>query len=291
VECVQPGLLARILTALNLEDTTRVLYAPTGSGYGVALIASRVGSNRVTTLEADPTVAGAARSALRDVGYLPTTRVTDNVTDGWPRGGPFDRIILAAAAPTVPAALIGQATDGGTLVTGLWRGTGSQPLVALTVTDDGTAQGHLICHDAHLLPLPGTRTAAPAPIGLSQAVDLVALAGGAGRTNIAPDGLTNPDFIGWATLQPGIHALRDHNPDILWYTSANSAVRVDSKVGTLTAYGLPHLDDLLVEVFVSWTLAGEPAADRLGITIADRETYWCDRPDQPLWTPPATPHA
>jgi protein-L-isoaspartate(D-aspartate) O-methyltransferase len=51
---------------------------------------------------------------------------------GWPEAAPFDRVLLTAAARTVPQSLLAQLRDGGLFVGPVERSDGSQELVRLT---------------------------------------------------------------------------------------------------------------------------------------------------------------
>ena len=70
----------------------------------------------VYSIELIPELADRAREALEGMGYGNVTIRTGDGYHGWPERAPFDRIIGAAAAPHVPAALVDQLADGGLLV-------------------------------------------------------------------------------------------------------------------------------------------------------------------------------
>ena len=64
---------------------------------------------------------------------------------GVPAHAPYDRIIVTAAAETMPEALVEQLADGGILVLPLGRHDGAQRIVKLTRRKDGVTQQDLIC--------------------------------------------------------------------------------------------------------------------------------------------------
>ena len=109
----QPYMVAAMLEALEL-DGGRVLDVGTGSGYQAAVLAEL--ADDVVTIERVPKLAERARAALAAAGYgRVDVRVGDG-TLGVPERAPYDGIVVAAAAPSVPEALYGQLAPGGHLV-------------------------------------------------------------------------------------------------------------------------------------------------------------------------------
>lgn len=136
-----PAIVAGMLDALDAEPGMRVLEIGTGTGYNAALLAHRLGGNNVISVEIDPRVADLARTALEVTGYDTVTVITGDGSEGYPRAAPYDRIIATAGASTVPYAWIAQTTPGGRIVLPL-SGTYQPPgILALTVSDGGTATG------------------------------------------------------------------------------------------------------------------------------------------------------
>ena len=110
----QPYIVGYMTEALKLEATHRVLEIGTGCGYQTAVLAEL--AREVFSIERIPELADRARRTLDDLRY---TNVHIHVGDGyagWPEHAPYDRIIGAAAAPSVPAALVEQLASGGILV-------------------------------------------------------------------------------------------------------------------------------------------------------------------------------
>ncbi len=109
----------------------------TGSGYQAAVLAELAAD--VVTIERVPQLAARARAALADAGL---ERVDVRVGDGSlgvPEHAPFDAIAVAAAAPSVPAALYEQLAEGGRLV--LPRGSRwGQDLVLVARGPDGAVE-------------------------------------------------------------------------------------------------------------------------------------------------------
>ncbi|MEU2086748.1 methyltransferase domain-containing protein [Streptomyces albus] len=131
------AVVADMLDSLLLEEGHTVLELGTATGWNAALLAHRAGPGRVTSLELDPQLAGAARKNLAAAGIQAGVAVADG-DQGWPAGAPFDRLMATYAVETVPWAWVAQVRPGGRIVTP-WGRLGC---VALTVADDGTsAQG------------------------------------------------------------------------------------------------------------------------------------------------------
>ncbi len=125
----QPLTHARYLEALALRGNERVLEIGTGTGYQTALL-SRLAS-QVFSVERLPDLASRAREALAAAGARNTTVLVGDGSLGWRPYAPYDAILVAAAAPTVPQPLLEQLADGGRLLMPV-GGTEAQEIVRLT---------------------------------------------------------------------------------------------------------------------------------------------------------------
>ncbi len=100
---------------LRLAGPERVLEVGTGSGYQTALLALL--ADEVFSIEVVPELAERARALLvGTLGHLNVRLRTGDGSLGWPEEAPFDRIIVTAAAPEVPAALLAQLAPGGRMI-------------------------------------------------------------------------------------------------------------------------------------------------------------------------------
>ncbi len=111
----QPYIVARMTELLHVGPGDRVLEVGTGSGYQAAILAEL--GCRVTSVERDAELARTARARLADLGY--GDRVEVRVGDGSlgdPAGAPWDGIVVAAGAPSIPASLREQLGEGRRLV-------------------------------------------------------------------------------------------------------------------------------------------------------------------------------
>ncbi|GHH32948.1 methyltransferase domain-containing protein [Streptomyces candidus] len=152
----QPSLMARMLDELEVRDGHRVLEIGAGTGWNAALLAHRVGEERVTTVDLDPEIAETARIHLGRAGFRPTVVVGDGAR-GCPGRGPYDRIIATCTVPSVPREWLRQCSPGARILAPLSTG-----LIALRVRDAGYAEGRFLPTPAYFVPLRGG-TAAPVP--------------------------------------------------------------------------------------------------------------------------------
>jgi protein-L-isoaspartate(D-aspartate) O-methyltransferase len=110
----QPSIVARMIARLRIAPGDRVLEIGTGSGYEAALLA-RMGCEVFTVERLEPLLLRArdnwARSGIRGV----RARAGDG-SAGWPEEAPFAGIVVSAAAPRVPQALLEQVLPGRRLV-------------------------------------------------------------------------------------------------------------------------------------------------------------------------------
>lgn len=123
----QPYIVAFMTELLELRGSERVLEVGTGSGYQTAILAELCAA--VFSVERIPELAERARAALRDLGYRNVAVRTGDGSEGWPEKAPFDRILVTAAAPEVPAALLQQVGDNGVIVVPVGDMKGTQELV------------------------------------------------------------------------------------------------------------------------------------------------------------------
>ena len=110
----QPSLVGIMSEALELIGSERVLEIGTGSGYQAAVL-SRLAAH-VDTVEVVHELAEGASRTLSVVGCANVDVHESDGWAGWPRGAPYDRVVVTAAPDVLPPALLGQLADGGLLV-------------------------------------------------------------------------------------------------------------------------------------------------------------------------------
>jgi protein-L-isoaspartate(D-aspartate) O-methyltransferase len=125
----QPYIVALMTQSLQAQKSDRVLEIGTGSGYQTAILAEL--ATHVYTIERWQELADKAQRLLTSAGYVNISFRVGDGTLGWPEEAPFEKILVTAAAPEVPAALVEQLAEGGRLVIPV-GGRQVQTLVAFT---------------------------------------------------------------------------------------------------------------------------------------------------------------
>ena len=134
----QPYIVALSTDLLAPEPGHVVLEVGTGSGYQAAVLAEIV--KQVYTIEIVEPLGRAAESRLAALGYKNIeVRIGDGYK-GWPEKGPFDGIVVTAAAPRVPQALVDQLKPGGRMVIPIGERWEVQQLLLIVRNADGTLQ-------------------------------------------------------------------------------------------------------------------------------------------------------
>ena len=141
----QPYIVALSADLLNAKAGDAILEVGTGSGYQAAVLAEIV--SRVYSIELIASLGGEARKRLEELGYGNIeVRIGDGYK-GWPEKAPFDGIVVTAAAPHVPAALVEQLKPGGRMVIPVGGSGEIQYLKVLEKRADGTV------NDKRVLPV------------------------------------------------------------------------------------------------------------------------------------------
>jgi len=148
----QPYIVALMIEALGLKGEERVLDIGTGSGYSAAVLAEIAGE--VIGIERQPELAEAARERLSRLGYETVDIITGDGSKGWPAKAPYDGILVAAGAPTVPEALRDQLADNGCLVLPVGDTPGWQRLERWRKQPDGRFEVEPLA-DVRFVPLIG----------------------------------------------------------------------------------------------------------------------------------------
>lgn len=138
----QPYVVGYMTEQLAPRPAHRVLEIGTGSGYQAAVL-SRM-AREVVSVERFRTLAEAARIRLATLGFDNVDVIVGDGRQGVAERAPFDRILVTAAAESIPPALVAQLAEGGVMLLPLGPQGGVQTLVKLTRRGADTAREDLI---------------------------------------------------------------------------------------------------------------------------------------------------
>jgi protein-L-isoaspartate(D-aspartate) O-methyltransferase len=110
----QPYIVAAMVESLDVLPSDRVLEVGSGTGYQAAVLGEL--ATEVWTIERHEGLAAKAQEILSRLGYSNIHVVRGDGSRGLPGDAPFDKILVAAAAPRLPQSLIHQLAEGGRLV-------------------------------------------------------------------------------------------------------------------------------------------------------------------------------
>ncbi len=138
----QPQTVAFMTQALEVGPRLKVLEIGTGSGYQAAVL-SRL-CRRVYSVERYRALLKEAEARFAALGISNITTRHGDGHKGWVEQAPFDRIIVTAAAPQVPPALVDQLAEGGVMVIPVGEEAGEQRLLRLRRTAEGVVEEDLM---------------------------------------------------------------------------------------------------------------------------------------------------
>jgi len=130
-----PWTVARMCELLEAPTGGKVLEIGAGSGYHAAVLAAM--GLVVFAIERHATLARSAAERLRRLGFLSATVKHFDGSYGWAAHAPYDGILVTAAAPEIPAALVAQLGPGKRLVLPLARAEGKDQRLIVVSVDAG----------------------------------------------------------------------------------------------------------------------------------------------------------
>jgi len=136
----QPFIVALMTEAMEITDKDKVLEVGTGSGYQTAILCELAGW--VVTVERHQRLLDRAKDVLTMLGYNNVEFHPTEKTLGWPKGAPYDAIIVTAGAPKVPQVLLDQLAVEGRLVIPVGSRF-EQDLIQVIKRKEGTASTNL----------------------------------------------------------------------------------------------------------------------------------------------------
>ncbi|MFC8271301.1 methyltransferase domain-containing protein [Streptomyces sp. NPDC057271] len=281
----KPSMVFGMLGDLDVRDGHRVLEIGTGTGWNAALLAYRLGSENVVSIEFDPEVSKGAAEHLRTAGLAPLVIVGDG-RRGYTGSAPYDRVIATCSVGDLPYPWIEQTVTGGVIVAPWGTEYGGEAIVRLVAGEDGTASGHftrssafmrlrqqrpdLPGHDAYLKgrewPAGGvksTTTLSPAEVGgwLEQFVIGLRVPGAFWTVERYDDG----GYTLWTYATDGES----------W---ASADFESDADEFEVVQSGPRRLWDETEAAHTWWVEQGRPAFERFGLTVGPgSQTAWLDR--------------
>ena len=151
----QPYIVALMTELAAVKKTDRVLEIGTGSGYQAAVLAEL--TDQVYTIEIIEDLAHLASVRLYNLGYHKVRVRRGDGFRGWPEAAPFDAILVTAAAPKPPPALLQQLAVGGRLVMPV--GDANQELQVHRRTERGFDVQHVV--PVRFVPMTGEVSGTP----------------------------------------------------------------------------------------------------------------------------------
>jgi protein-L-isoaspartate(D-aspartate) O-methyltransferase len=124
----QPYIVAKMTSLLNLQRDSRILEIGTGSGYQTAILANLV--DHVYSVERIKQLQMLAKRRLKQLDIYNVSTKHGDGWQGWPTKGPYDAILVTAAAANIPEALCEQLNDGGVMLVPI--GDADQTLMKVT---------------------------------------------------------------------------------------------------------------------------------------------------------------
>ncbi|MGW2016739.1 protein-L-isoaspartate O-methyltransferase family protein [Streptomyces sp. NPDC001927] len=260
-----------------------------GTGFNAALLCALAGENAVATIELDPVLAGQAERNLKAVGYTPAV-VCGDAAAGWAPCGPYERIVATFSVDHIPPAWLSQTAAGGRIVTPWTSSWCRYGTLALTVDDDGAAQGRF--HPfAAFMPMRNPTATAPGQVA-AEAVP----AGAAVETSTSLSpwvvaggdldaefhiGLAVPGaWFAWDTSGEHAPARLEIGDDTTasWATVNYDGQRSDRF--TVTQAGPRRLWDEIHAAHTQWERLGRPTVGRYGLTVGPdgSSAPWVDSP-------------
>jgi protein-L-isoaspartate(D-aspartate) O-methyltransferase len=290
----QPAVVAVMLNRLDTRAGMRVLEIGAGTGWNAALLCHRLGEHNVVSIDLEPGLVDAARTALASLGYRPTLVAGDGY-EGVPQHGPYDAILATCSISHIPPAWIGQLRGSGRIVAPL-HGSG-YGLMILRKTADDEVTGWFDPTRAAFMPL---RTDPDNPLETPRILSPAAQAmPHYGTTNLDPAGLVDVshDFALFLHLHiPGLNLGPGDNPPLgksVTVSDPDSMAAAGLTAAQEGAWpviqrGQRRLWDTIEHATRLWDTLGRPGRDRYGITAldrADRQYVWLDDQDGPYSWP------
>ncbi|HEY2766394.1 MAG TPA: methyltransferase domain-containing protein [Pseudonocardiaceae bacterium] len=284
-----PGLMTRMLEALDVRDGDRVLEVGTGTGYNAALLSHRLGDSKVFSVDIEPDLVQLARNRLARLGYHPTLVAADGAA-GLPERAPFDRVVATCSVPVVPWDWVAQTGIGGVILTDLKISLMAGSLVRLTRFPD-RAEGRFDPTYAAFMALrhhPAGQNPARRGPRRKQDDDPER------RTTTLDPRTPWTSLVVWflagfelgADMTLGYTGSRDGQPTATSIITADGSwteitLADDHGIYQVTEGGPRRVWRIIEAAHALWRGLGQPGWDRFGLTVTPRhQTVWLDSPGE-----------
>lgn len=289
-----PSVVFRMLRDLDARPGHRVLEIGTGTGWNAALLAHRLGSEHVVTVEVDESVTDAARASLAHFG-LPVRVIQGDGFKGCPDAAPYDRIIATCGLRSVPFTWVEQSRPDGVIVAP-WgtHYSNADAVVRLIVADDGRSASGMFTGPVEFMKLRAQRR--PEVVHSEYVTGRVA-DGDESSTTITEDQFVGGRFSpqGFAVGVRVRHCFsvvadkREGARPVWFYglTDRSWACVMFRDQGAARVWqsGPRRLWNEAEAAYGWWESHGRPDIDRFGLTVdSGGERVWLDAPDWPVHT-------
>ncbi|MGH3910337.1 MAG: methyltransferase domain-containing protein, partial [Pseudonocardiaceae bacterium] len=283
-----PGLMTRMLEALDVHEGHRVLEIGAGTGYNAALLCHRLGDEHVFAVDIEAELVELARERLARLGYHPTLVATDGA-QGLPEHAPYDRIIATCSVPALPWAWVTQTSEEGLILVDVKIGKQAGNLVLLQ-RHGNIAEGRFdptygsfmaIRRDGENYALPRSGAASQTRDSADQRTTTLDVTRPWEHTafwffahTALPSG-TSFSLRGDGPEQPPRNTVL-YSPDGCW-----CEVREDAENGVRRVWetGPRPLWRIIEDAHTAWVALGQPGWERFGLTATpDRQWIWLDSP-------------
>ncbi|MGH3624932.1 MAG: ATP-grasp peptide maturase system methyltransferase [Sciscionella sp.] len=292
----QPTLMAWMLEALDIQDGHRILEIGTGTGYNAALLAHRLGSACVTTVDVDADVVRLARERLNRVGYTPVVATAD-ASQTLPVSAPCDRILATCSWPRIPLCWLAQTRQGGLILSHLYTELDAGALVLLTVGDNNSAEGRFLPQYGSFMTRRDYQTADTLAM-LTEAVRSDQDGIRAPAAMLATE-LTSDGFSLFAALRVSGVLMHWFQPEgaptmrtwLLGRDGSWAYQTLENDELVAVQGGSRRLWDEIETAHREWTRLGRPDRGRFGLTVGPHgHTVWLDEPSNACtWALPDLP--
>lgn len=290
-----PGVLARMLSALDVRDRHRALVVGTGTGYSTALVVARLARYLVAAIEYEAVLTARARAALESVDLRPVLFPGDAGTMNVGRDDSYDRLLATCAFPGVPVRWLRAVAPDGLIVMPWWRPMGGGLMLAVRRGPGRSAHGRLLPLAAEVAPTRMLVTPSTAALGETAADHLKndRYAASAWRaTGFDPRDLQVDGFRALASLLVPARLLDARGPQGaggLWLLGDDGSYAChmlnDAGEPMVIEHGPARLWGMLEDAFTTWMNLGQPARDELGVSVSPGgHTLWHGTPQG--WSTP-----